>query len=87
LPPGYNQFYWLGQATTHVCAARGAIPHQRDTVATLLKYLADARAKEIEASDCDYAEKIELLGQYIYDDIWEPRPFAPLPPESSGAAN
>ena len=58
--------------------------HQRDTIAILLDYLADDRAKEIEASDCDYAEKIELLGQYIYDDIWEPRPF-PLPPSDSSA--
>ncbi len=61
--------------------------HQRDTVAILLEYLADARAKEIEASDCDYAEKIELLGNYIYGDIWEPRPFPPLePPEAVKAS-
>ena len=56
--------------------------HQRDTIALLLEYLADARAKEIEATDCDYAEKIELLGNYIYGDIWEPRPFPPLPFEA-----
>jgi hypothetical protein len=60
--------------------------HQRDTTAILLEYLGDARAKEIEASDCDYAEKIELLGNYIYGDIWEPRYFPPPPPEPSGAA-
>ena len=55
--------------------------HQRDTVAILLKYLGDARAKEIEASDCDYAEKIELLGNYMYADIWEPRQLPPQAPE------
>jgi hypothetical protein len=56
--------------------------HQRDTVAILLEYLADARAKEIEASDCDYEEKIELLGHYMYADLWEPRYFPPLPSEA-----
>ncbi len=55
--------------------------HQRDTVAILLEHLADARAKEIEACDCDYADKIELLGQYIYGDIWEPRQLPPPPEE------
>ena len=55
--------------------------HQRDTVAILLEYLDDARAKEIAASDCDYAEKIELLGNHMYADIWEPRYFPPKAPE------
>jgi len=66
----------LRQQERHLLLMRDK--HQRDTVAILLRYLNDARAKEIEASDCDFAEKIELLGHHMYGDIWEPRQFPPL---------
>lgn len=54
--------------------------HQRDVVAIGLRLLGDQRAKEIEASDCNNAEKIELLGIHTFGDLWEPRPIpAPQP--------
>lgn len=49
--------------------------HQRDVVAIGFHLLGDQRAKEIEAADCNNAEKIELLGLYIFGDLWEPRPI------------
>jgi hypothetical protein len=51
---------------------------QRDVVAIGFRLLGDQRARQIEASDYDNAEKIELLGLHIFGDLWEPRPI-PVP--------
>lgn len=48
--------------------------HQRDIAAIALRVLGDARARAIEESDSTYAEKIELIGRYLFDDLWDPRP-------------
>ena len=63
----------LRQQERHLLLMRDK--HQRDRVAVALHVLGDARAKEIEASDHDYAEKIELLGLHLFGDLWEPRQF------------
>ena len=47
--------------------------HQRDVIATGLRLLGDARAKQIEASSASYAEKIELLGHHLFNDLWQGR--------------
>jgi hypothetical protein len=56
---------------------------QRDSVAIGMRLLGDARAKQIEASSANYAEKIEMLGIHMYGDLWEPRPI-PTPEDFSG---
>ena len=61
----------LRQQERHLLLMRDK--HQRDRVTLALHILGDARAKEIEAADCDNAEKIELLGLYLFGDLWEPR--------------
>jgi len=39
-----------------------------------LKVLRDARAKEIEAEPAvSYEQRIEILGQHIFGDLWKPR--------------
>jgi len=60
--------------------------HQRDRVAIAYDVIGDPHAQEIKAADCDYAEKIELLGHYLYGDLWKPRPFPPLPSEPQACA-
>jgi hypothetical protein len=61
--------------------------HQRDVVATGLRLLGDARAKQIESSSAPYAEKVELLGQHMFPELWQPRSVpengAPQPPKNS----
>jgi hypothetical protein len=74
----------LRQQERHLLLMRDK--HQRDRTAIVLEFLGDARAEEIKDSDCDYAEKIELLGHYIYGDLWEPRYFPPLPAEPPKAS-
>jgi len=73
----------LRQQERHLLLMRDK--HQRDRVAIAYDVIGDARAEEIKDSDCDYAEKIELLGQYLYGDLWEPRQFPP-PPEPPQAS-
>lgn len=46
---------------------------QRDAAAIGLRLLANARAKEIAASNAEYKEKIEMLGYHMFGDFWEPR--------------
>ena len=68
----------LRQQERHLLLMRDK--HQRDRVALALHILGDAHAKEIEAADCDNAEKIELLGLYLFGDLWEPRLIPQNPP-------
>jgi hypothetical protein len=56
---------------------------QRDTSAVALRVLHDARAKEIEAAPWNNAEKIEVMGQHLFGDFWEPRPVPVEPPTQS----
>jgi hypothetical protein len=56
---------------------------QRDTVTLTLRFLNDARAKQIAAASATYAEKIELLGHHMYNHLWEPR----LVPEDPNPSN
>ena len=49
---------------------------QRDAVAIALRVLGDARAKAIEGSSWNNAEKIEGLGIHLFGHLWEPRPIA-----------
>jgi hypothetical protein len=70
----------LRQQERHLLLMRDK--HQRDRIAITYDLIGDARAEEIKASDCDYAEKIELLGQYHYGDLWEPRQFSPPPSDA-----
>jgi hypothetical protein len=46
---------------------------QRDTAETVLKYLADDRARSIEAGAGTNAEKIEIMGRHIFGDLWKPK--------------
>jgi hypothetical protein len=59
---------------------------QRDSVAGGLRVLKDVRAKQIEASSANQAEKIELLGIHLFGDLWEPRPI-PNPEDFNQAPN
>jgi len=43
---------------------------RRDTAAIAIKVLGDERAKGIEAGTGTNAEKIELMGQHIFGDLW-----------------
>lgn len=47
---------------------------QRETVGIALKILADDRAKQIEGGSGTNEEKIELMGQHIFGDLWKSRP-------------
>lgn len=46
---------------------------QRETVGIAIKILADERAKQIECGSGTNEEKIELMGQHIFGDLWKPR--------------
>lgn len=44
---------------------------QLDQATIVLKTLADARAKEIEAMPVSYEEKLNLLGKHMFGDLWK----------------
>ncbi|HTR43726.1 MAG TPA: hypothetical protein VMH87_19105 [Pseudomonadales bacterium] len=50
--------------------------HLRDCVATAQRVLNDAIAKEIQDSDIDNSEKIELLGHHLFGKKWTGREVA-----------
>lgn len=47
--------------------------YQRDQSGMALKILGDQRAREIEASDESYEDKIEIMGKHLFGDLWKPR--------------
>jgi hypothetical protein len=46
---------------------------QRNVATIGLRLLADARAKQIEASSRSHGQKLELLGRYLFGNLWRPR--------------
>lgn len=53
----------------------------RDSASIALKVLKDDRAKSIEAGAGTNEEKIEIMGQHLFGDLWKPRPgSAGVPP-------
>jgi hypothetical protein len=52
---------------------------QRNVVATGLRLLGDARAKQIEASPRNHNQKIELLGRHMFGKLWQLRPIQSNP--------
>jgi len=47
---------------------------QRDTAEMALKILKDDRAKAIEAGVGTNEEKLEIMGQHLFGELWKPRP-------------
>ena len=56
---------------------------RRETAGMVLKCLKDDRAKQIEAGSGTNAEKIEIMGQHIFGDLWkaQPAPGTENPPK------